>query len=65
MRTDLLTIRPLSQKGRWKPPAGKTLKELHFSQVVQSSVHTNLLGGDVIGQGHALQSKGFPIVAFP
>ena len=24
-----------------------------------------LFGGDVIGQGHGLQSDGFPIVAFP
>lgn len=24
-----------------------------------------LFGGDVIGQGHGLQSDGFPVVAFP
>ena len=24
-----------------------------------------LFGGDVIGQGHGLQSNGLPIVAFP
>ena len=27
--------------------------------------HIYLFGGDVMGQGHGLQSDGFPIVAFP